>query len=139
MDAAVIDIVLRFQRAVAPGMELLDDVYRRSGRSAGQNRLLLAIAADGTEVRTIRSQLSLDSGYLSRLLRALEREKLVRLVESATDRRVRTVQLTDQGRRERARLAEATYHAARSMMAPLSPAQRSRLVAAMSAVNEIWA
>ena len=60
--------------------------------------MLWEIAADGVDVREIRERLDLDSGYLSRLLRSLEREGLVTVGSSPADSRVRTARPTDDGR-----------------------------------------
>jgi GNAT superfamily N-acetyltransferase len=85
----------------------------------------------------LRSRLDLDSGYLSRLLRSLEASGLVRVGASAVDRRVRRAELTDAGRRERGLLDGRSDELARSMLAPLSGAQRDDLVTAMASVQKL--
>ena len=47
----------------------------------GQARVLWEIGPDGRDVRDLRARLDLDSGYLSRLLRVLERDGLVEAVD----------------------------------------------------------
>jgi DNA-binding MarR family transcriptional regulator/predicted GNAT family acetyltransferase len=127
----------------------LDDRYLARDRPLGQARLLWEIGADGppgpsevdtpagTDVRDLRARLDLDSGYLSRLLRALEGDGLVEVVPGPVDRRVRVARLTDRGRAERAVLDERSDALARSLVAPLAPAQRDRLVAAMGEVERL--
>ena len=88
-------------------------------------------------MRLLRSRLGLDSGYLSRLLRSLERAGLVKLAASGSDRRVRVARLTAAGRAERAALDERADEHARSLLAPLSTRQRERLVAAMREVERL--
>src|SRR5258708_9790221 len=56
---------------------------------------------DGADVRRLRSRLDLDSGYLSRLLRSLEDDRLVVVEPSQADGRVRTARLTGDGLAER--------------------------------------
>ena len=86
----------------------------------------------GCEVRSLRSRLDLDSGYLSRLLRSLEASGLATVGASQRDKRIRTARLTDAGRRERALLDDRSDELARSMLAPLSDGQRDHLVASMA-------
>ncbi|HEX7134686.1 MAG TPA: bifunctional helix-turn-helix transcriptional regulator/GNAT family N-acetyltransferase, partial [Iamia sp.] len=76
-------------------------------------------------------------GYLSRLLRALEADGLVDVVAGEADRRVRVARLTARGREERAVLDERSDELARSLVEPLTPAQRQRLVAAMGEVERL--
>jgi GNAT superfamily N-acetyltransferase len=85
----------------------------------------------------LRSRLGLDSGYLSRLLRSLEAAGLARVSPSAADRRIRVARLTAAGRRERARLDERSDELARSLLTPLTPEQRERLVRAMRDVERL--
>src|ERR671910_240765 len=80
-----------FNRAVTERIGALDEHYLARGRPLGASRLLWEIAADGTDLRALRARLALDSGYLSRLLRALERDGLVTVGSSPDDGRVRLV------------------------------------------------
>ena len=73
MDAAMIGQVRSFNRAVTQRAGALDDAFLAQRRPLGQARVLWEIGPDGTDVRVLRSRLDLDSGYLSRLLRRLER------------------------------------------------------------------
>jgi DNA-binding MarR family transcriptional regulator/GNAT superfamily N-acetyltransferase len=98
---------------------------------------LWEIGADGSEVRSLRSRLDLDSGYLSRLLRSLEAAGLVTVQPSEPDKRVRTALLTRAGLAERAILDRRSDELARSFLAPLNESQRNRLVAAMSEVERL--
>lgn len=99
--------------------------------------MLWEIGDDGCDVRLLRSRLDLDSGYLSRILRALEADGLVTVGASDRDRRVRTARLTRRGRAERALLDRRSDDLARSLLEPLSAAQRARLVEAMSEVERL--
>ena len=66
--------VRSFNRAVTQRIGALNDSFLGRGRSLGESRLLYEIGPGGAEVRTLRTKLGLDSGYVSRLLRALERQ-----------------------------------------------------------------
>jgi GNAT superfamily N-acetyltransferase len=88
-------------------------------------------------VRSLRSRLDLDSGYLSRLLRSLEGAGLLTVEPSEPDKRVRTARLTSAGLAERAVLDQRSDALAQSFLEPLKEAQRNRLVAAMSDVEQL--
>jgi len=134
---AAINTVRAFNRTVTSRIGALQDHYLGSDRSLGSSRVLWEVPADGVDVRAIRERLELDSGYLSRLLRSLEREGLVTVVGSAGDSRVRTVLPTAVGRAERAELGRRSDELAASVLAPLSDGQRNRLVDAMDTVMRL--
>ncbi|MDX6260691.1 MAG: hypothetical protein QOH84_2379, partial [Kribbellaceae bacterium] len=93
--------VRRFNRTVTQRIGALSDTYMARDRPLGQARVLWEIGPDGCDVRSLRSRLDLDSGYLSRLLRTLENDGLVEVEQNGDDGRVRTARLTDQGLKER--------------------------------------
>ncbi|MFD8871249.1 GNAT family N-acetyltransferase [Streptomyces sp. NPDC059590] len=137
MDVAQIDQVRRFNRTVTERVGVLHDHYLGRDRPIGEARLLWEIGEQGQDVRRLRERLGLDSGYVSRLLRALERDGLVTLEPHPEDRRVRTVRLTDAGRAERATLDRRSDELAGSLLEPLNDTQRTRLVAAMAEVDRL--
>ncbi|SEN54731.1 bifunctional helix-turn-helix transcriptional regulator/GNAT family N-acetyltransferase [Actinacidiphila rubida] len=137
MDAAQIDQVRRFNRTVTARVGVLHDHYLGRERPIGEARLLWEISAEGQDVRRLRERLGLDSGYVSRLLRALEADGLVTVEPRPQDRRVRTVRLTPDGAAERELLDLRSDELAGSLLAPLNPAQRTRLVAAMAEVDRL--
>ncbi len=139
MADAMIDQVRRFNRVVTERIGALNDHFLGRGRPLGEARLLWEIGLDECEVRLLRERLGLDSGYVSRMLRSLEGAGLVRVTAGAGDRRVRVARLTAAGRRERAALDRRSDTLAQSLLEPLSPGQRDRLVAAMRDVERLMA
>lgn len=129
--------IRRFNRAVTQRVGALNDHFLTRERPLGEARVLWEIGSDGADVRALRSRLDLDSGYLSRLLRALERDGLVRVGPSVADRRVRRARLTDAGLAERAMLDQRSDELARSILEPLADRQRDRLIAAMAEVERL--
>jgi DNA-binding MarR family transcriptional regulator/GNAT superfamily N-acetyltransferase len=129
--------VRSFNRLITQRVGVLQDEYLARGRSLGASRVLWEIEAGGTDVRTIRARLDLDSGYLSRLLRALEAEGLVRVSPVADDQRLRVAELTDSGRAEREVLDRLSDELALSLLAPLDDASRDRLLQAMATVERL--
>ena len=99
--------------------------------------MLWEIGPAGADVRDLRARLGLDSGYLSRVLRALGSDGLVTVGPSEADGRVRTVHLTRAGLAERAELDRRNDDVASSILDALEDAQRMRLVGAMAEVERL--
>ena len=137
MDRDNICQVRSFNRTVTQRVGALTDDFLDRGRPLGASRLLYEIGRDGAEVRDLRARLELDSGYVSRLLRSLERQGLVRSDAAPRDARVRRVTLTPKGRREVAELDRRSDAFATSVLAPLNPAQRTSLTGAMAEVERL--
>ena len=137
MDAARIAQVRRFNRVVTQRTGALEQSYLRRGRPLGEARLLFEIGSDGMDLRALRERLGLDSGYVSRLLRSLETQRLVRVQGHARDARRRTATLTAKGQAELAAYERLSDGLAEAMLAPLAPSQRDRLVAAMAEVERL--
>ena len=90
----------RFARAVTMEVGALDTSFLGRGRPLGAARVLNAIGMGRTDVAEIREYLGLNSGLMSRLLRSLEEESLVRTKPHPGDARRRVAVLTAAGRRE---------------------------------------
>jgi DNA-binding MarR family transcriptional regulator/GNAT superfamily N-acetyltransferase len=137
MEPARIDQVRRFNRTVTQRIGALNDGYLSRARPLGQARLLWEIGTGGRQVRALRARLDLDSGYLSRLLRALEADGLVVVDTDPADARVRTARLTRAGLAEYAELNRRSDQLAGAILEPLNERQRERLVAAMADVERL--
>ena len=129
--------VRRFNRRYTQRVGALEARYLARDRPLGEARVLWEIGDDGRDVKELRQQLDLDSGYLSRLLRSLEAAGLVTVVPSPADGRVRTARLTPAGRAERAVLDRRSDELAGSLLEPLSTGQRERLVGALEEVERL--
>src|SRR4051812_12056162 len=138
LDTDPVDRMRRFNRVVTQRVGALDEAFLARGRSLGQAWVLWEVGADGCDVRLLRSRLDLDSGYLSRLLRALEADGLVTVEVHEADARVRTARLTGAGLHERAELNRRADSLASSILDRLTPGQRGRLVAAMAEVESLF-
>lgn len=130
-------VVRRFNRVVTERVGALNDDYLARQRPLGSSRVLWEIGDSGHEVGALRSRLGLDSGYLSRLLRALESEGLATVAPSDADRRARVARLTPQGLDERRLLDRRSDELAESLLAPLNDSQRERLIDAMGTVERL--
>lgn len=137
MTTEEIQVLRRFNRVVSERIGALQDDYLSRSRPLGASRVLWEIGETTTDVRELRTRLGLDSGYISRLLRSLEKEQLVTTSRSEHDSRVRTVKLSKAGLAERAVLDQQSNELAESLLAPLTNTQRDRLIAAATTVERL--
>ena len=137
MDQSAIALTRAFNRTAAERIGVLTDQFLGRARPLGETRALWEIGPDGLEVRALRARLGLDSGYASRVLRALERQGLVAVTASPDDGRVRRARLTEAGLAEYAEINRRSDAVAWSFLEPLSDGQRARLVAAMTEVERL--
>lgn len=132
-----IEALRSFNRVVTERIGALHDEYLSRARPLGASRVLWEIGGGAADARSLRSRLSLDSGYLSRLLRSLQREGLVVVEPSAQDSRVRAVTLTEAGRQERDLLDRGSDVLAASLLEPLNTEQRERLIEAVTTAERL--
>ena len=88
--------------------------------------------------RTIRKELGLDAGYMSRILRDFERRKLVSRAQSKTDERRRFLSLTGKGRKAFAPLDQRSSRDIAAMLHQLSPTERKQWVEAAQTVRRLF-
>jgi DNA-binding MarR family transcriptional regulator/GNAT superfamily N-acetyltransferase len=131
------DVLRRFNRAWSQRVGLLEESYLGQGRSLGASRLLFEMGPRGASVLELRRRLGLDSGYLSRLLRGLEDERLVEVRRDPADQRRRVVVPTAKGRRAIARLDDRSEERALALVVPLGETQRRRLVDALATAERL--
>src|SRR4051812_3556405 len=131
--------VRSFNRTVTQRVGALGDRFLATARPLAMSRLLWEIGTEGGEVVMLRSRMGVDSGQMSRMLRALESEGLVAVTPSATDARVRVARLTDRGLAERDVLDERSDELAASILDPLGEEERAELVSAMRTVERLIA
>src|SRR6516162_5479711 len=137
MIAYQIHQVRSFNRAVTQRVGALNNSFLDRGRPLSEARLIYEIGENGAELRHLREKLALDSGYLSRLLRSLERQGLVEVQNDAEDARVRFGTLTTKGKDELQEYDHRSDAYAEAVLGPLSEVQRVRLAAAMADVEQL--
>lgn len=103
-----------------------------------ESRVLYELAhAPRTDAADLRCELTLDAGYLSRLLGKFEKAGLVERAPSARDPRRQSITLTARGREAAALLDERSNESVGSLLSAVAPGERTRLAAAMRTVREI--
>lgn len=137
MDMPIVEQVRSFNRIMTERVGVLNDHFLGRDHPLGEARLLWEIGEKGASVRELRHRLSLDSAYMSRLLRSLEKQGLIVVRASKDDGRVREIQLTEHGLLERAELDARADAFAHSLLEPLTENQRVRLAAAMAQVESL--
>ncbi len=129
--------VRRFNRLVTQRAGALNDEYLGRDRPLGHSRVLYEIGPQGADLRELRTRLSLDSGYLSRIVQSLVAAGLVTLQVAPEDERVRRAVLTPAGEAEYGEMDRRSDELAEAYLAPLSESQRTRLVTAMAEVHQL--
>ena len=137
MDRNQTDAVRSFNRFVTRQIGALDESFLGRGRTLAQARLLYEIGRDGAQLRPLRTRLGLDSGYLSRLIRGLQKQGLLSIERDERDARRRVVRLTKKGLRELKEYDHRSDEFAASVLEPLDTGQRAALVAAMADVRRL--
>ncbi|NUR00575.1 MAG: bifunctional helix-turn-helix transcriptional regulator/GNAT family N-acetyltransferase [Streptomyces sp.] len=103
-----------------------------------ESRVLYELAhSPRTDAADLRAELSLDAGYLSRILNKFEEDGLIQRTPSAGDSRRRRVSLTPRGQETAALLAERANESVGALLSTVPSADRPRLAEAMRAVREI--
>jgi DNA-binding MarR family transcriptional regulator/predicted N-acetyltransferase YhbS len=138
VSAQDIALVRSFNRLVTRQVGALNDRYL-GRRPLGESRVLFEIGLDGATPRDVRARLGLDSGYLSRMIRSLQRDGLVEQRPNPADRRTKRLRLTRAGRSELRTLDRISDQLAASALAPLTGEQRARLLGAQAEVRQLLA
>lgn len=114
---------------------LLDSNYNLS-----EARLIYELHEAGTiRASQVMEAMHIDKSYLSRMLKRLEKEKLVSRKQSREDGRAVLLSLTEKGRNEFASLNGASDEQIRSLVGHLNEDQREELVEHMDAIRRLMA
>jgi len=135
---AHIAAVRRFNRFYTRQIGLLRRSYLGSPFSLTEMRVLYEIAHAGNpSAADIARKLDVDAGYLSRMLRNFEQRGLVARARSKADARQSHLALTSHGRRTFEPIDQRSQHEVGAMLARLSTARQSRLLASMRRIEEL--
>jgi DNA-binding MarR family transcriptional regulator/GNAT superfamily N-acetyltransferase len=133
-----VDTVRRFNRFYTRRIGVLRDGLLGSPYSLAEARLLYELAQrDRPTAAELGRELNLDQGYLSRLVRGLERGGLVARTRSAADGRRNHLALTAKGRRAFATLNTRSSEEVAGMLEALPDAAQRGLVAALATVEAV--
>lgn len=106
--------------------------------SLTEMRILRELASNSAETAAaLARNLSLDSGYLSRILTGFEQRALIAREPSKADARQTLLRLTEGGRAAYAALATAAVGNIENVLARLTKDEQARLVEAMRVVQQL--
>ncbi len=130
--------VREFSRFYTGVIGLLGDYRLAAPYSLTEARVLYELGqADATDTLDLRTRLSLDPGYLSRIVAKLEAAGLVVRERSTVDGRRQVLRLTDAGREVQRDLdARSSAHVA-GLLAHTGEPERRSLVSALSTVRAV--
>jgi DNA-binding MarR family transcriptional regulator/GNAT superfamily N-acetyltransferase len=138
MSATSTSEIRAFNRWYTDFIGLLNKHLLDSNYSLAEARLLYEISAAGTiRASQLMTILHIDKSYLSRLLRGLEKAKLISRRQFAEDARAVQLSLSEKGRRVFATLDGASDLQITSLLQPLSENQRGRLVEHLHGVRQL--
>jgi DNA-binding MarR family transcriptional regulator/predicted GNAT family acetyltransferase len=140
-EAAVrVTAVRQFNRFYTRQIGLLRHGLLGTAFSLTEGRVLYELAQRGTTTAAeLAADLSIDPGYLSRLLRGFTTSGLVVSTRSATDGRQSILALTDRGREAFASLDRRSQEEIGALLGRLDYDGQRRLVAAMATIQTLLA
>ncbi|ROT33109.1 helix-turn-helix domain-containing GNAT family N-acetyltransferase [Micromonospora sp. HM5-17] len=130
--------VREFNRFYTRIIGLLDEGLLHTPYSLTEARVIFELAQRGpTDVADLRRDLSLDAGYLSRILARFTGNGLVTRVRSPQDARRQVVTLTETGRAAYEMLNERSDAQVVALLSGLSETARRQLVEAMRTIRTV--
>ena len=136
-DGGAVKAIRQFNRFYTRRIGVLDP-YLDSDMSLTEVRVLYELAHREAPVASeIGKDLHLDGGYLSRILRRFEDKGWLTRGTDARDARQSLLRLTEAGHSAFAPLQQKSRDEAAALLAPLSAAERSRLIGAMDTVQSL--
>jgi DNA-binding MarR family transcriptional regulator/GNAT superfamily N-acetyltransferase len=126
----------RFNRFYTRIIGLLGEKLLKGGRSLTEARVLYELGGAGrTSATEIATELNLDPGYLSRILRKLEQQRLLTRSISKSDARQAILRLTKKGKATFAGLDRFSSDQAREVLENLTPEQCAQVIRSMQTIE----
>jgi DNA-binding MarR family transcriptional regulator/GNAT superfamily N-acetyltransferase len=133
-----VEAVRRFTRFYTRQIGVLHEGLLNSPFSLAEARVLYELAhRDMPTAAELGTELGLDAGYLSRILRGFVKDGLLAKTPSEQDGRQRFLALTAKGRKAFAPLDRRSRDEVGAMLADLAPAEQARLIEAMRTVETL--
>jgi DNA-binding MarR family transcriptional regulator/GNAT superfamily N-acetyltransferase len=133
-----IDAVRQFNRFYTKKIGVLDDTILHSRFSLAEVRVLFELAhTDSATAGAVAGELGLDPGYMSRIVRRLEKEGLVDRGKSAQDGRRSMLSLTQRGKATFAGLDASARSEVGAILATFPALEQARLIDALKTVRRL--
>jgi DNA-binding MarR family transcriptional regulator/GNAT superfamily N-acetyltransferase len=136
--ASRIESIRRFNRFYTRQLGLLREGLLESSYSLTQARVIYELAHHEVVTATrLAGELRLDRGYLSRVLRGLQRQGLLEKRQSPEDGREYLLSLSESGQRAFAELNEASRREIQGLLESMGEVDQGRLVHAMATIERL--
>ena len=138
MSEPRIAAIRRFNRRYTRTIGALREGLLASSFSLAEARVLYELAQRGeTSATELIRELDIDAGYLSRILRRFEHDRLIRRSTAEADRRQSVVSITRSGRDAFAPLDQRAREQVRNLLATMPEQAQTALVAAMARIETL--
>jgi DNA-binding MarR family transcriptional regulator/GNAT superfamily N-acetyltransferase len=133
-----VEAMRRFNRFYTRQIGVLNEKLLRSPFSLAEARVIYELAHyEKTTATELSSELGLDAGYLSRILRSFKKRGLIDKQHSETDGRQSLLWLTEQGQEAFAKLNAASHNEIEAMLTDLSEEEQDRLIEAIHTIERL--
>lgn len=130
--------VRRFNRFYTKKIGVLTDDYLKSPFSVSEARVIYELAHhEQTTATELGNELGLDAGHLSRILRDLQRQKLVDKQRSEADGRQTILRLSTKGQSAFATINSRSHSGIEAMLSKLATDDQMRLTQAMAQIEQL--
>ena len=134
----LIDKIRSFNRFYTNVIGLLDQHFLDSPFSLTEGRVLYEIRhTEDCSAKKIREKISIDEGYLSRILDIFRKKGLITKAPSPEDGRLYIIKLTDKGRKEFASLNDHSDKLISKIIEKLSEEEREELVSMTEGIRHL--
>ena len=133
-----IEKIRRFNRFYTNIIGLLDQHFLDTPFSLTEGRVLYEIShMEECSARKIMENITIDEGYLSRIIHKFTKQGLIKKTPSAKDKRLHIIVLTENGRREFQKLNDNSNKSIYQMVAKFSEQENTELVCMMVRIREL--
>ena len=137
-QTSCVEAVRRFSRFYTRQVGVLNEGYNGSEFSLTEARIIYELAhREAATASDLAKSLSLDPGYLSRILKTFLERGVVQRQASDVDARQYPLSLTDRGQQRFAELNARSRSDMARMLGALTARQQERLIAAMSEIETL--
>jgi DNA-binding MarR family transcriptional regulator/N-acetylglutamate synthase-like GNAT family acetyltransferase len=133
-----VESIRRFNRFYTKRIGVLGEGLLSSEFTLAEARVLYELAQhEETTAKHLATELSLDAGYLSRILSDFQRRRLVHKQRGKTDARQTMLSLTETGRQAFAKLNAASKNDIKNLLGSLDSEAQERLVRSMQTIETL--
>lgn len=138
MEKKSIESFRAFNRFYTSVIGLLDKHILNSQYTLAEVRIMYELYhGQDLTASDLIDRLSIDKGYLSRVLRSFEKRKFLKRQRSAEDTRIVFINLTSEGEREFERLNKASNDQVRSLLKDIPAREIDELLGSMQTIQKI--